>query len=68
MVDDAAMECGYSPMILVCNLQVQQWQPTKISKVNALLPKIGLQSVNCICLNKFVPSKVGIVECTTILI
>eukprot|EP00963_Diacronema_lutheri_P010218 scaffold981_cov446-Pavlova_lutheri.AAC.1 len=36
-VDEAAIEWGYSPLILACNAQLRRWQPTNVSKVNTLL-------------------------------
>eukprot|EP00963_Diacronema_lutheri_P004999 scaffold365_cov361-Pavlova_lutheri.AAC.3 len=36
-VDEAAIEWGYSPLILACNTQLRRWQPTNVSKVNTLL-------------------------------
>eukprot|EP00963_Diacronema_lutheri_P008108 scaffold697_cov287-Pavlova_lutheri.AAC.1 len=36
-VDEAAIEWGYSPLILACNTQLRRWQPTNVSNVNALL-------------------------------
>jgi len=60
-VDEAAIEWGYSPLILACNTQLRRWQPTNVSKVNTLLLTDSIFDVLFLFVQEF---RVATIICT----